>query len=181
MIEEPPPYGGGLMGVRTMRMGAKAYFLTWTTYGTWLPGDSRGWVDRHRRHGEIVEPPDAIREESARKRMRAAPVTLSAPLRPGVAESIRHTAEHCRWCIHALDVRSNHVHVVISSPGADPGRVMGRLKAYASRRLNQVVPAEARPGRWWTRQGSKRRLFTDEALCSAVRYVRNQDKRRRKG
>jgi len=21
-----------------------AYFLTWTTYGTWLPGDERGWV-----------------------------------------------------------------------------------------------------------------------------------------
>ena len=20
-----------------------AYFLTWTTYGTWLPGDERGW------------------------------------------------------------------------------------------------------------------------------------------
>ena len=22
-----------------------AYFLTWTTYGTWLPGDDRGWTD----------------------------------------------------------------------------------------------------------------------------------------
>ena len=21
-----------------------AYFLTWTTYGSWLPGDQRGWV-----------------------------------------------------------------------------------------------------------------------------------------
>ena len=25
-----------------------AYFLTWTTYGTWLPGDERGWVKRKR-------------------------------------------------------------------------------------------------------------------------------------
>jgi hypothetical protein len=24
------------------------YFLTWVTYGTWLPGDPRGWVEfRH--------------------------------------------------------------------------------------------------------------------------------------
>ena len=23
-----------------------AYYLTWTTYGTWLPGDERGWVWR---------------------------------------------------------------------------------------------------------------------------------------
>ena len=22
-----------------------AYFLTWTTYGTWLPGDERGWIE----------------------------------------------------------------------------------------------------------------------------------------
>jgi hypothetical protein len=21
------------------------YFLTWVTYGTWLPGDARGWVE----------------------------------------------------------------------------------------------------------------------------------------
>ena len=26
-----------------------AYFLTWTTYGTWLPGDERGW----NRKGEV--------------------------------------------------------------------------------------------------------------------------------
>src|SRR5262249_3307643 len=25
-------------------MSVLAYFLTWTTYGTWLPGDARGWV-----------------------------------------------------------------------------------------------------------------------------------------
>jgi len=24
-----------------------AYFITWTTYGTWLPGDERCWVDKH--------------------------------------------------------------------------------------------------------------------------------------
>ncbi|MFO0815355.1 MAG: hypothetical protein U0796_19240 [Gemmatales bacterium] len=22
-----------------------AYFITWTTYGTWMPGDERGWHD----------------------------------------------------------------------------------------------------------------------------------------
>jgi hypothetical protein len=25
------------------------YFLTWVTYGTWLPGDTRGWIEY--RHG----------------------------------------------------------------------------------------------------------------------------------
>jgi hypothetical protein len=25
------------------------YFLTWVTYGTWLPGDARGWVQLEQR------------------------------------------------------------------------------------------------------------------------------------
>jgi hypothetical protein len=27
------------------RSGPMAFFLTWTTYGSWLPGDDRGWCD----------------------------------------------------------------------------------------------------------------------------------------
>jgi hypothetical protein len=23
-----------------------AYFISWTTYGSWLPGDERGWVEK---------------------------------------------------------------------------------------------------------------------------------------
>jgi hypothetical protein len=25
-------------------MPVLAYFITWTTYGTWLHGDARGWI-----------------------------------------------------------------------------------------------------------------------------------------
>ena len=35
------------------------YFLTWVTYGTWLPGDARGWVEY--RHGwQLPDPPREI-------------------------------------------------------------------------------------------------------------------------
>ena len=37
---------------------ALAYFITWTTYGTWLPGDQRCWV----LHGKGLQLPDLIRE-----------------------------------------------------------------------------------------------------------------------
>src|SRR5260370_32962952 len=40
---------------------ALAYFLTWPTYGTWLPGDERGWV----KHGEGFQLPDPIRKREA--------------------------------------------------------------------------------------------------------------------
>ena len=41
-----------------------AYFLTWPTYGTWLPGDERGWVDYHR--GWQLPDPARKLEASAR-------------------------------------------------------------------------------------------------------------------
>ena len=34
-----------------------AYFLTWPTYGTWLPGDECGWVEY--RHGWQLPDPAA--------------------------------------------------------------------------------------------------------------------------
>ena len=33
----------------------KTYFITWTTYGTWLPGDARGW--RKRQAGYRISQP----------------------------------------------------------------------------------------------------------------------------
>ena len=155
-----------------MGMGAKAYFLTWTTYGTWLPGDSRGWVDRRRRHGEVVEPPDPQREATARRAMKEEPVTLDAGLRRVVHKAMLDTAAYRGWFVHALEVRSNHVHVVATAEDKAAEEVMRVLKAYASRALSKARPE--RTGRWWTRQGSKRNLFTDKALAAAIRYVQKQ-------
>ena len=42
-----------------------AYFLTWPTYGTWLPGDERGWTAYH--GGWRL--PDPPRKLAARARM----------------------------------------------------------------------------------------------------------------
>jgi REP element-mobilizing transposase RayT len=154
-------------------MGAKAYFLTWTTYGTWLPGDVRGWVDRHRKHGEIVDPPDHKREEAARGAMKDEAVLLDETLRETARKAMMATAAYCGWLVHAMEVRSNHVHVVVTAADKPVGEVMRVLKAYASRELNKTYPG--RQARWWTREGSKRMLFTDEALSAAIQYVKNQD------
>ena len=54
-----------------------AYFLTWTTYGTWLPGDERGYYtkpgqwkdpDTHRRMmSQLVMTDDAITLDSRQR------------------------------------------------------------------------------------------------------------------
>jgi hypothetical protein len=58
---------------------ALVYFLTWPTYGTWLPGDERGWVEY--RHGWQL--PDSIRKLEAEARMTEDACTLDTEERAG--------------------------------------------------------------------------------------------------
>ena len=44
-----------------------AYFLTWTTYGTWLPGDERGW---NRKGAPEILPPNALFVEMAQSQLK---------------------------------------------------------------------------------------------------------------
>ena len=56
-------------------MQALAYFITWTTYGTWLPGDKRGWVKAGM---QGIQAPDSELEHEARKLMAENEARLTA-------------------------------------------------------------------------------------------------------
>jgi REP element-mobilizing transposase RayT len=93
----------------------------------------------------------------------------------------RQTAETCRhkaWTLHAVNCRSNHVHVVLSSVAA-PRIIREQLKAWCTRRLNQHqlelgIPAEERRSNWWTERGSIRWIYSESHLVHAIGYVLNQ-------
>jgi REP element-mobilizing transposase RayT len=143
------------------------YFLTWTAYSTWLPGDERGWVDGATH--EVQFEPAPQRERQARQLMVESPVALTQEQRSVVDHAIR---DHCRirrWELHTVNVRVKHVHVVVSLPEG-PKKALREFKAWATRRLK-----ERNPGRvnWWTEGGSKRWLWTDEDLEQALIYVRD--------
>ncbi len=91
-------------------------------------------------------------------------------------------AEHCRfrgWTLHASNCRTNHLHVVVTA-SLHPDDVRSRLKAWCSRRLNELSPdATRRRTRWWTERGSKRFLNTEESLEAAILYVRDGQDRPR--
>lgn len=149
-----------------------AYLITWTTYGTWLHGDQRGSADPdHNRHGTPY-----LSEQSGRARFEASelkhkPVTLNSESRRIVTDTITDHIDHRGWILHALNVRTNHVHVVVSG-NAEPEKMMREFKAWATRRLREagLVGEETRV---WTRHGSTRYLFTSESVEGAVRYVRD--------
>ena len=151
-----------------------AYFLTWTTYGTWLPGDSRGWVNRHGKRDAIVEAPCPALESHARGLMKDPPVVLDLKMREAADTGMRQACREFGWTIHALDVRSNHVHVVVTACDAAPGKVMGILKVRGTQALNALGFGGDRD-RWWTREGSKRILNSPASVEAAIRYVTSQD------
>ena len=154
-----------------------AYFLTWPTYGTWLPGDERGWVE-YRRGFQL---PDAARKRAATARMAEEACLLNGDERKLVEATI---AQHCRirnWALHAVNCRSNHVHVVVTA-SMHPDVVRDQLKAWCSRRLaehqqqmnstaSQHNPAVRQ--RWWAQRGSKRYINDADSLEAAILYVRD--------
>jgi REP element-mobilizing transposase RayT len=154
-----------------------AYFITWTTYGTWLHGDRRGWVDRgHNILGDPRCEPDEEIEIFERESLGSKPIRLGAG-RVVVEEAIR---DHCRvrrWVLLAVNARTNHVHVVVEAPGVTPEEVMRQLKCWATRRLRERW-SSLRDRRLWTRHGSTRYINRQDELESKVDYVeRLQDLR----
>jgi REP element-mobilizing transposase RayT len=98
--------------------------------------------------------------------------SLDRNRRPLVEEAIREVCRHRDWLLHALNVRTEHVHVVVSCEAA-PEFAMNSFKSWATRRIRargHGGPAE----RIWSRHGSTLYLWTDGDLASAISYVIEQ-------
>ena len=110
-----------------------AYFMTWSTYGTWLPGDDRGWIE----YGQGWQVPDPIRKLEAAARMTEDACRLDAEQRAVVERQIAETCRFRGWELHVVNCRSNHLHVVVTAD-QDPKIVRNQLKAWCTRRLKEL-------------------------------------------
>lgn len=149
------------------------YLITFRCYGTWLHGDERGSIDRlHNRYKSPHLPRNDLRRAGNQRLMQSDPVTLNAKQPQSVDAAVREVCAHRRWTLHALNVRTNHVHVVAGIGTAKPERALNDLKAYSTRRMR-------RDGSWrephspWADRGSKRYLWTERSLALAIDYVLN--------
>jgi REP element-mobilizing transposase RayT len=149
----------------------KAYLLTWTTYGTWVAGDARGSVDaRHNVYGTALAPVAPGRAAALAARLVRPPVRLDARMRPVVERAITDHGEMHDWVVLALNVRSNHVHVVVNTGDTPPRAALAQLKSWATRRLRAAGLVDADTP-VWTARGSTRYLWTAEDVRQAATYV----------
>jgi REP element-mobilizing transposase RayT len=160
------------------------WLLTWTTYGTWLPGDERGCVTRVRTddgprvlHHEPGAPVDGSMpglRRSAQAQMRGEPVLLDEGHATVLVEQFRETAAVRGWSLIAVAIMPNHCHVVLAVDGdPDPADLLRDLKSHGSRALNRRW-SKPKGGTWWTESGSRRKLPDNAAIGAATRYVVNQ-------
>jgi len=160
------------------------WLLPWTTYGTWLPGDARGFVgnfDRGDGTWHRVNTPGVPYAANMPGLKRMATSNLAGP---SVFLSLEHagplleqfleTSQARGWEIHAAAIMNSPVHVALGVPGdPEPDALLRDLKSYGSRRLNRLFD-RPQGGTWWTESGSRRKLSNESAVRAAVAYVRNQ-------
>jgi len=147
-----------------------AYFITFSTYGSRLHGDQRGSVRRN----AIGQPRTTIPENRRRRtfefdELQHDPVLLSDEQRRETDAEIRRICAYEEWTLHALNVRTNHVHVLVSG-SESPEAMMLAFKSWTTRRLRSLALV-APDCRVWTRHGSTRYVWSESAAARVWHYV----------
>jgi REP element-mobilizing transposase RayT len=144
-----------------------AYMVTWTTYGTWLQGDKRGYV----KDGQILKP-DADLEEVNLRNLQKHPVRLTTIQKEIVNQAIASKAEQLGQNILAIAVCQNHVHLVIAYNGTP---IEFSVKHYKNAAI-LALRKHGHQGRVWSGGFDKRFCFDEKSLRKRIDYVNDHNK-----
>jgi REP element-mobilizing transposase RayT len=149
-----------------------AYLITFRCYGTWLHGDERGSIDRfHNRHKSPYIKPNRHWQRQSLRVLKSSAVSLNASQRNSVETAVRETCKIRNWLLRAINVRTNHVHTVISIGVAKSGSALNALKANSTRQMREGC--WTKPHSPWADRGSKRSLWNERSIERAIEYVLN--------
>ena len=97
------------------------------------------------------------------------PVKLNAQRRRVVEHAIREVCRHREYSLWAFNIRTNHVHTVVSAV-VKPEPILQAFHAYATRALRRerLLPMDVRP---WSRHGSTPYLWKERHVERAIDYV----------
>ena len=163
-------------------LSAGAWLFTWTTYGTWLPGDERGYVSRRPTKdgsqiindipGDVYDADDPDIKTKAAEKMDGEPVYLGQEQAQEALRSIQDVCSRHPVSLIAAAIMRDHVHVLCQSE-MDNTQLLQLFKGNTAKKLNEKFPLEKSP-RWWTRSGSKRKIKKGSNLEPAIAYVEQQ-------
>jgi REP element-mobilizing transposase RayT len=165
--------------------------LTWTVYGTWLPGPARGWVDAPTRgerpavgveaRGLVPEPDPAI--SALRGGSLKWPAVRLTPMQQRhIVEDLRRVAHLRHFTPRLAVIAEDHVHVLLEVDDARyTPRLVQLIKGALSRKLTVMAGDEAATAttgatlphhKWWTRQYAFQAVRDSEELVAIESLLR---------
>ena len=153
------------------------------TYGSWLPGDPRGFRTRHHREhvdGDYRTPPPPglyeTRHAQAHQLMRADAITLPDKDRPLVSLALGNDLLARQVELVELAVGGQHFHLLCRFPlDIDAKRYLGKAKRAASLAMSQAERKRQGTPLW--SKGTHLEPITSRAhQLAVVRYIRRHAK-----
>jgi len=143
------------------------YMITWTTYGTWLRGDERGW----REDGKIYEGEPELKQLDE-SQMKGEAIRLNSREKAIVKEAIFRKAESRGQKIFAILVWSNHIHAVVGYDGRSIEETVRIYKNTATAALRK----NGFTGKVWGGGYDKKYCFDEVSLKNRIEYVKGHPK-----
>ncbi len=146
-----------------------------TSYGAWLPGDSRGFRTRHHRQhieGDYKNPPKpgthAAQLQRSRLLLKQPAVHISEIWRPIVGEAILTKLIEQRAFVLCLAVAAQHMHVLAKlRRGQRPRMAMGMAKKHATFEVKRL----GWTGKLWACRGKEIPIGNRRHQLNAYRYI----------
>lgn len=137
---------------------------TWTTYGTWLRGDSRGWVENG-----ITFPPSPPLEAFDRNLMKYEPWYFDETQLMKVGQMIGNALRQRRkLSIFAMTVQAWHIHLITS--------VIDQKWHATVKCAKDAIRWGFKPGRpIWTEGFDKRFCFDEKTMWNRIEYVQKHN------
>jgi REP element-mobilizing transposase RayT len=143
------------------------YMVTWTTFGTWLQGDERGFV----KDGQILQPNENLKNLNL-SAMKQKYVVLSPFQRNVVEIGIRQEAKRVNQNIHALTVCSNHIHLLVEMSAESIEQAVHRYKYSATAALRkQGITYE----KIWSKGFDKRFCCNEKEINARIAYIQKHN------
>jgi REP element-mobilizing transposase RayT len=139
------------------------YMVTWTTYGTWLQGDERGYVK-----DGVILPGNEKLKAANQEQQESETVRLNAKQKQIVERAILDEAQKISQKIFAIAVCSNHIHIVAEVSSESIEKVVHRYKRLSTFVLQKSGMATRKI---WSKGFDKRFCFTDKDIGQRIQYV----------
>lgn len=135
-MSETPPY---------LSDGRQWFHVVISTYGSWLPGDPRGFRALHHRvhvDGDYRSPPTpgsfANFHDNARKKMKFPPRKLRTHERAIVGKALVTKFAEFDAYLMCLAVATSHMHLLVKLPPTQVRTILGTVKGFAYHAMHQA-------------------------------------------